>query len=133
MKSTIEKQVASEVLKITRPEKVLFPKDGITKGELVDYYERIAPVMLPYLKGRPISMERYPDGIGAEGFFQKKAGPYFPNWIKTASLVLLFCYGLPVMPVDTHVHRVSGRVGLIPEKASAEAAPKLTSPYGAGH
>jgi bifunctional non-homologous end joining protein LigD len=82
----VEKRVASEVLKITRPEKILFPKDGITKGEVVDYYERVAPVMLPYLKGRPISMERYPDGIDGEGFYQKKAGPYFPQWIKTASL-----------------------------------------------
>ncbi len=86
MKSTIQKQVAGEVVAITRPEKILFPKDGITKGELVDYYERIAPVMLPYLKGRPVSMERYTDGIAGEGFYQKKSGPYFPAWIKTASL-----------------------------------------------
>ncbi len=71
---------------ITRPEKVLFPKDGITKGELVDYYEHIARTMLPHLRGRPIAMERYPDGIAGQGFFQKKAGPYFPTWIKTASL-----------------------------------------------
>src|SRR5678815_1630500 len=71
---------------ITRPAKVLFPQDGITKGELVEYYKRIAPVMLPYLKGRPIAMERYPDGIANESFFQKKAGAYFPDWIKTAVL-----------------------------------------------
>ena len=70
---------------ITHPEKVLFPDDGITKGELVEYYQRIAPTMLPHLKGRPLSLERYPDGIGKTGFFQKKAGPYFPSWIKTAS------------------------------------------------
>jgi len=80
------KRIGHEVLDITRPEKVLFPNDGITKGELVGYYERIAPTMLPYLKGRPISMERYPDGITGEGFFQKKAGPYFPDWIPTALL-----------------------------------------------
>ncbi len=86
MKSTIQKQIGSQVVAITRPEKILFPKDGITKGELVDYYERIAPVMLPYLKGRPVSMERYPDGIAGEGFYQKKAGQYFPDWIKTVSL-----------------------------------------------
>src|SRR3954454_17743184 len=86
MKSTIQKQIAKQVIPITRPEKILFPKDAITKGELVDYYERIAPVMLPYLEGRPISMERYPDGIAGEGFYQKKAGQYFPAWIKTATL-----------------------------------------------
>ena len=80
------KRLAPEVPEITRPEKVLFPKDGITKGELVEYYERIAPTMLPYLQGRPIAMERYPDGIAKEGFFQKKAGPYFPDWVPTAVL-----------------------------------------------
>ena len=49
---------------ITHPEKVLFPEDGITKGELASYYETIAPVMLPHIRGRPITMERYPAGIG---------------------------------------------------------------------
>ena len=52
---------------ITHPEKVLFPDDGITKGELAAYYEAIAPVMLPHIRGRPVTMERYPAGIGAEG------------------------------------------------------------------
>ena len=80
------KRIGHEVLEITRPEKVLFPNDGITKGELVGYYERIAPTMLPYLKGRPISMERYPDGVTGERSFQKKAGPYFPDWIPTVLL-----------------------------------------------
>jgi bifunctional non-homologous end joining protein LigD len=80
------RSLAKEIPEITRPTKVLFPKDEITKGELVEYYERIAPTMLPYLQGRPISMERYPDGIAKEGFFQKKAGPYFPDWIPTAEL-----------------------------------------------
>src|SRR6185295_4104992 len=75
-----------EPLRITRPEKVLFPRSGITKRELIEYYERIAPAMLPHLQGRPISMERYPDGITGQGFFQKKAGAHFPDWIKTATL-----------------------------------------------
>ena len=48
---------------ITHPEKVLFPEDGITKGELAAYYDRVADVMLPHLKGRPITMERFPSGI----------------------------------------------------------------------
>jgi bifunctional non-homologous end joining protein LigD len=79
-------RLGHEDVEITRPEKVLFPHDGITKGELVEYYRRIAPTMVPHLKGRPLSLERYPDGIGKTGFFQKKAGPYFPSWIKTVSL-----------------------------------------------
>ena len=49
---------------ITHPDKVLFPDDGITKGDLATYYEAIAPVMLPHLGGRPVTMERYPAGIG---------------------------------------------------------------------
>ena len=49
---------------ITHPDKVMFPDDGITKGDLAAYYEAVAPVMLPHIKGRPITMERYPAGIG---------------------------------------------------------------------
>ena len=63
---------------ITHPEKLMFPDDGITKGELAAYYETIAPYMLPHLTGRPITIERYNRGIAAEGFFQKdvtKASP----------------------------------------------------------
>ena len=56
---------------ITHPEKVLFPQDGITKGELAGYYEMIAPVMVPHLSARPVTMERYPAGIGAQGFMHK--------------------------------------------------------------
>jgi bifunctional non-homologous end joining protein LigD len=67
---------------ISHPDKVLFPGDGITKGELAAYYEMIAPVMLPHLRGRPITMERYHRGIGAEGFFQKDVVKGFPEWLK---------------------------------------------------
>jgi bifunctional non-homologous end joining protein LigD len=79
-------QTVPEPVRISRPEKVLFPKDGIAKAELVDYYQRVAPAILPFLADRPISMERYPDGITGQGFFQKKAGPYFPNWVRTVSM-----------------------------------------------
>lgn len=67
---------------ITHPEKVLFPEDGITKGELAAYYETIAPYMLPHLSGRPITMERYHRGIGEEGFFQKDVTKGFPDWLE---------------------------------------------------
>ncbi|MGH6943341.1 MAG: DNA polymerase ligase N-terminal domain-containing protein, partial [Geminicoccaceae bacterium] len=66
--------------------KVLFPDAGLTKGDLIDYYRRIAPIMLPHLVGRPISLQRYPDGIAGEGFFQKNAPDYFPSWIERAAL-----------------------------------------------
>jgi bifunctional non-homologous end joining protein LigD len=67
---------------ISHPEKVLFPEDGITKGDLAAYYEAIAPCMLPHLAGRPITMERYHRGIGAEGFFQKDVVKGFPEWLE---------------------------------------------------
>ena len=67
---------------ITHPEKILFPDDGITKGELAAYYEMIAPVMLPHISGRPITMERFHRGIGEKGFFQKDVSKGFPEWLE---------------------------------------------------
>ncbi len=71
---------------ITHPEKVLFPDDGITKGELASYYEAIAPLMLPHIQGRPVTMERYHRGIGAPGFFQKDVSKGFPEWLERAEV-----------------------------------------------
>jgi len=71
---------------ITHPEKVLFPPDGsspaITKGELAAYYEGIAPVMVPHIRGRPITMERYPAGIDQKGFMHKDVSKGFPAWLE---------------------------------------------------
>jgi bifunctional non-homologous end joining protein LigD len=67
---------------ITHPEKVLFPDDGITKGEIASYYETIAPRLLPHLRGRPVTMERYPSGIGNPGFWQKNVVKGFPEWLE---------------------------------------------------
>lgn len=66
---------------ITHPEKLLFPQDGISKGELAAYYEMIAPVMLPHLRNRPITMERFHRGINEQGFFQKDVIKGFPEWL----------------------------------------------------
>ncbi|HEX5140927.1 MAG TPA: non-homologous end-joining DNA ligase [Dehalococcoidia bacterium] len=63
---------------ITHPEKVLFPADGITKGELAAYYEAVSPIMVPKISGRPVTMERYPSGIGSKGFMQKNVSKGFP-------------------------------------------------------
>jgi bifunctional non-homologous end joining protein LigD len=68
-------------IELSNLDKVLFPQDGITKGDLIDYYRRVAQTMLPYMEGRPIAMQRFPDGIGEEGFYQKEAPDYFPEWI----------------------------------------------------
>jgi bifunctional non-homologous end joining protein LigD len=69
---------------ITHPEKVLFPDDGITKGELAAYYDAVAPLMLPHLRGRPVTMERFPSGIGSKGFIQKDVSKGFPAWLERA-------------------------------------------------
>ena len=67
---------------ITHPEKVLFPDDGITKGDLAAYYEAVAPFMLPHISGRPVTMERFPAGIGEKGFIQKDVSKGFPEWLE---------------------------------------------------
>jgi bifunctional non-homologous end joining protein LigD len=69
-------------MNVSRPEKVLFPDAGITKGDLAAYYSRIAPEMLRHAKGRPISMQRFPDGIAKQGFFHKDVPDHFPEWIE---------------------------------------------------
>ena len=73
-------------IEVSNEDKVLFGKSGITKGELIKYYEYIAPTMMPYCDGRPISMHRFPNGIHQEGFFQKDASDYFPTWITKVSV-----------------------------------------------
>jgi len=70
----------------SRLEKLLFPDDGISKADLMHYYREIAPLMLPHLKERPLSLQRFPDGISEEGFYEKKAPEYFPRWIKRVSV-----------------------------------------------
>ena len=67
---------------ITHPDKVLFPDDGITKGALAAYYEAIASIMVPHIRGRPITMERFPSGIGHKGFIQKDVSKGFPGWLE---------------------------------------------------
>jgi bifunctional non-homologous end joining protein LigD len=78
--------VSGREIELSNLEKVYFPRDGITKGQLIDYYRRIAETMLPYVKDRPITMHRFPDGIDAEGFYQKEAPDYFPDWVRRVSI-----------------------------------------------
>jgi bifunctional non-homologous end joining protein LigD len=70
-------------VKLSSADRVLFPEDGITKGDLFDYYGRIAPAILPHLKDRPFTLKRYPHGIYAESYFQKQAPKGLPDWIPT--------------------------------------------------
>lgn len=69
-------------VEVSHPEKAMFPADGITKGELVDYYVRVAETMLPHVRGRPVSMQRFPGGVEGYGFFHKDIGDSYPSWVK---------------------------------------------------
>jgi bifunctional non-homologous end joining protein LigD len=71
---------------ITHPEKVMFPDDGITKGELAAYYELVAPAMLLHMKGRPVTLERFHRGIGEKGFFQKNVVKGAPAWLERVAV-----------------------------------------------
>lgn len=79
-------EINSHTIELSNLDKVLFPDDGITKGDLIDYYQRIAAIMLPHLADHPLSMQRFPGGIKAEGFYQKEIPDYFPPWIRRVSV-----------------------------------------------
>lgn len=68
-------------LELSNPDKVLFPGQGFSKADLAGYYLQVAPVILPHLRDRPLMLQRFPDGIGREGFYQKDAPDYFPAWV----------------------------------------------------
>ena len=73
-------------LKLTNLEKVLYPGTGFTKGQVIDYYARIAPALIPHLAGRPTTLKRYPEGVDKGFFFEKNTTKYRPDWVKTAPI-----------------------------------------------
>jgi len=79
-------EVEGHQIKLSNLEKVLYPKAGFTKGQLIDYYVRIAPVLLPHLSGRPLTLKRYPEGVNGIFFYEKNCPKYRPDWIKTVKI-----------------------------------------------
>ena len=79
-------EIEGKRLKLTNLEKVLYPDTGFTKGQMIDYYARIAPVLIPQLAGRPLTLKRYPEGVEKEFFFEKNATQYRPEWVQTAPI-----------------------------------------------
>ena len=73
-------------IELSNLSKVLFPESGLTKSDLIDYYRRVSDIALPYFRDRPLSMQRFPDGIADEGFFQKQIPDYFPDWVDRVDL-----------------------------------------------
>ena len=80
-------QVDGRDLTLTNLAKVLYPADGFTKAEVLDYYQRISVVLLPHVAGRPMTLKRYPDGVGDQSFFAKHAPAGRPDWVRTEEIV----------------------------------------------
>jgi bifunctional non-homologous end joining protein LigD len=85
-KNTATIEVQGRQLAVTNLEKVLYPEAGFTKGHLIDYYLRVAPVLLPHLRGRPLTMKRYPNGVAGMFFYEKNCPSHRPDWVQTAQV-----------------------------------------------
>lgn len=86
MPDRVRVRIDNRELKLSNLDKVLYPQTGFTKGEVIDYYVRAAPVLLPHLRDRPLTRIRYPDGVEAPGFFEKDAPAGTPRWVRTERL-----------------------------------------------
>jgi len=86
MRKTSELKIAGRTLAVSSLDKVLYPEAGFTKAQVIDYYIRIAPVLLPHLKNRPITLKRYPDGVNGFFFYEKQCPSHRPRWVKTATV-----------------------------------------------
>src|SRR5215472_639399 len=86
MSKKAELIVDNRKLQVSNLDKVLYPKPGFTKAQVIDYYIRIAPVLLPHLKDRPLTMKRYPDGVEGEFFYEKNCPVHRPKWVQTAKV-----------------------------------------------
>lgn len=81
-----EKKFGKHTFELSNLDKVFFPEEGFTKGDLIGYYEKVSDTILPYLKDRPVTMIRFPNGIKDKQFYQKDAPDYFPDWIETKAI-----------------------------------------------
>ena len=82
----VEVEVDGRTLSLSNLGKVLYPAAGFTKGHVIDYYTRIAPVLLPHLRGRPLTLKRYPNGVEGEFFYEKQCPAHRPEWVRTAAI-----------------------------------------------
>jgi bifunctional non-homologous end joining protein LigD len=86
MPQKAELVVEDRSIQVSNLDKVLYPSVGFTKGQVIDYYIRIAPVLLPHLRNRPLTMKRYPDGVDGEFFYEKNCPSHRPKWVQTAKV-----------------------------------------------
>ena len=82
----VEVEIDGRRLSLSNLDKVLYPKTGFTKGQVIDYYTRIAPVLLPHLEGRPLTLKRYPNGVEGQFFYEKQCPKHRPDWVATSPL-----------------------------------------------
>jgi bifunctional non-homologous end joining protein LigD len=82
----IEVTVDGRDIRLSNLDKVLYPKPGFTKGQVIDYYARVSPVLIPHLHGRPLTMKRYPDGVEGQFFYEKQCPSHRPDWVETAAI-----------------------------------------------
>lgn len=82
----VQVEVDGRKLKLSNLQKVFYPSRGFTKGQVIDYYTRVGPVLLPHLKGRALTLKRYPDGVAGKYFYEKNCPGHRPDWVKTAPI-----------------------------------------------
>src|SRR3954454_447178 len=83
MPKRLEVDIDGRRLSLSNLDKVFYPETGFTKGQVIDYYTRIAPALLPHLRGRPLTLKRYPDGVGGPYFYEKQCPRHRPDWVLT--------------------------------------------------
>jgi bifunctional non-homologous end joining protein LigD len=82
----LDVEIDGRVLSLSNLDKVLYPRAGFTKGQVIDYYTRIAPAVLPHLRGRPLTLKRYPNGVDEDYFYEKQSPSHRPDWVQTARI-----------------------------------------------
>jgi bifunctional non-homologous end joining protein LigD len=86
MPKRLEVDIDGRRLSLSNLDKVFYPETGFTKGQVIDYYTRVAPVLLPHLRGRPLTLKRYPDGVGGPYFYEKQCPRHRPDWVRTVGV-----------------------------------------------
>lgn len=109
--------IEGRTLTLSNLDKVLYPETGFTKAQVVDYYARIAPILLPHLRGRPLTLVRYPDGVAGKSFFEKRRPPSAPDWVEVGGelgsvlcdepATLVWLANLAALELHTHQHTVA--------------------------
>jgi bifunctional non-homologous end joining protein LigD len=86
MSDTQRLEIDDHVLEVSKMDKLLYPDEGYSKGDVLGYYRSVAEVMVPHMRGKPLTLRRFPDGINAGGFFQKEASTHFPEWLRVEAI-----------------------------------------------